>query len=143
MFILDTNVVSEIMRPAPVEKVFQWIAQQPADDLFLTAISEAELRHGAAILPRDRRRESLQSQIDAMLKLDFAGRILPFDGQATEAYAVIASERRVSGLPISMADCQIAAIARSTGAKIATRDMDGFRGCGVHLVNPWMALPID
>ena len=139
MFILDTNVVSEIMRPEPVEKVFQWIAKQPADVLFLTAISEAELRYGAAILPEGRRRESLQSQIDAMLKWDFEGRILPFDSEAARAYALIASERRASGVPISQADCQIAAIARSTGSVIATRDIGGFHGCGVEVVDPWIA----
>ena len=139
MFILDTNVVSEIMRPMPVERVFQWIAQQPADDLFLTAISEAELRYGAAILPEGHRRERLLNQINAMLKWDFAGRILPFDSDAAQTYAVIASERRASGLPISLADCQIAAIARSTGSAIATRDIGGFQGCGVEVVNPWIA----
>ena len=79
-------------------------------------------------------------QVDAMLEWDFAGRILPFNSEAARAYAVIASKRRAAGLPISMADCQIAAIARSMDATVATRDMSGFRDCGVEVVNPWLAL---
>ena len=139
MFILDTNVISEIIRPTASGQVFNWVARQPAEDMFLTAVSEAELRYGAAILPPGRRREALLIQIDAILQLDFAGRILPFDSEAAQAYATIASGRRASGLPISLADCQIAAIGRSTGATIATRDVGGFRGCGVEVVNPWLA----
>lgn len=139
MFILDTNVISEIIRPTAAQQVFNWVAQQPAEDLFLTSVSEAELRYGAAILPPGHRKEVLLIQIDAMLQLDFAGRILPFDSEAAQAYATIASGRRASGLPISLADCLIAAICRSNGATIATRDTSGFRSCGIEVVNPWLA----
>ena len=141
MFILDTNVISEIIRPIPDEQVLEWAGNQASEDLFLTAISEAELRYGAAVLPLGSRREKLQQEIDGMLKWDFAGRVLPFDSEAAQAYAVIGAERRAAGLPISLADCQIAAIAHATGATIATRDTGGFRGCGVEVVNPWELPP--
>ena len=140
MFILNTNVISEIIRPTPVEQVFDWVARQQPEELFLTVVTEAELRYGAAVLPGGHRRERLLIQIDAMLEWDFAGRILPFDSKAAQAYTVIASEHRTAGLPISLADCQIASIALTIGAKIVSRDVSGFRDCGVELINPWLVL---
>ena len=141
MIILDTNVISEIIRPTPSAQVIAWVAGQPADSLYVTAISEAELRYGIAILPTGTRQERLLVQIDGMFKWDFADRILPFDSEAARTYALIASVRRAAGLPISQADCQIAAIARSAGASIATRDESGFRGCGIDVINPWTSVP--
>ena len=137
MILLDTNVVSELMRPSPAVDVVDWIAAQPLSELYLSSISEAELRYGGALLPAGGRREQLLAAIEGMLREDFAGRILSFDSDAARAYAAIGVERRSAGRPISHADCQIAAIARSRGASVATRDMDDFADCGIAVINPW------
>ena len=137
MIILDTNVVSELMLPSPSPRVVEWVAHQPATNLFLTTVSEAELRYGVEILPIGRRRNRLLSAIEGMLRDDFAGRILLFDSPATRSYALVGASRRAAGLPISHADCQIAAIARSVGASVATRNISDFEDCGVDLIDPW------
>ena len=140
MIIIDTNVVSELMRAKPDPAVLAWFAGHAADTLFLTAISEAELRTGAAILPAGQRRDRLVGAIDAMIDQDFAGRILPFDSPAARCYAEIAAARRAAGKPIMDADCQIAAIVRASGAKIATRNVNDFEGCAIDIINPWNAV---
>lgn len=137
MFVLDTNVASELMRPAPVPAVTAWVAQWDAEDLFLTAVSEAELRYGIAILPVGRRRTSLEASMTRWLDLGFAERILPFDSAAARAYAEIAAIRRSAGRPIGEADCQIAAIARSRGMAVATRNVRDFADTGVEAIDPW------
>ena len=139
MIVLDTNVVSELMRDHPQAQVLFWLDDQPASTLFVTAITEAELRYGVEILPVGQRRDRLSAEIEGTLQEDFAGRILPFDSAAARAYAVIAAARRAAGRPINQADCQIAAIARSRAARVATRDVADFAGCGVEVVNPWSA----
>ena len=138
MILLDTNVVSELMRPAPAGAVLAWFAAQDAADLYLSAIGEAELRRGAAMLPAGRRREQLMATIDAMIAEDLAGRILPFDSNAAQAFVLVFLERRAAGRPISFADCQIAATARAQGAAIATRNTADFAGCGIAVIHPWM-----
>ena len=137
MFVLDTNVASELMRPAPAPAVTAWVAQWDAENLFLTAVSEAELRYGIAILPVGRRRNSLEASMTRWLNLGFAERILPFDSAAARAYAEIAAVRRSAGRPISEADCQIAAIARSQGMAVATRNIRDFSETGVEAIDPW------
>ena len=137
MILLDTNVLSELMRPAPDPAVERWLAAQPDASLFISAITEAELRYGAALLPSGKRRSALTVEIDGMLEEDFDGRILPFDRLAAQAFAAIAADRRQAGRPISQADAQIAAIARSRGASLATRNVPDFDGCGVEVINPW------
>ena len=137
MILLDTNVVSELMRPQPNAGVLDWAARQAASDLFLSTISEAELRYGVEILPAGERRDRLLDAVEAMLRDEFAGRILPFDSAAAQAYASIAAARRAAGRGIAHADCQIAAIARSRGASVATRDVGDFRGLRVNLIDPW------
>lgn len=137
MILLDTNVLSELMRPAPSAAVVGWIGRQPAASLFISAITEAELRYGLALLPDGHRQKRLVTQAEAMLAEDFAGRILPFDSPAATAYARIAAARRHAGRPISQADAQIAAIAASRGASLATRDVAGFVDCGVDVIDPW------
>ena len=137
MIVIDTNVVSELMRATPDPTVLAWFAGHAADSLFLTAVSEAELRTGAAILPAGQRRDRLVGAIDAMIEQDFAGRILPFDSSAACCYAEIAAARRGAGKPIMDADCQIAAISSAYGAAIATRNVKDFEGCGIDIINPW------
>lgn len=137
MIVIDTNVVSELMRATPAPDVLNWFADRAAEDLYLTAISEAELRTGAAILPAGQRRDRLVAAIDAMIAQDFAERVLPFDSPAARCYAEIAAARRAAGRPIMDADCQIAAIARAHGAAVATRNVGDFAGCGIDVINPW------
>ena len=137
MILLDTNVISELMRAEPAQAVLDWFAKHDAADLFISAVTEAELRTGVAILPEGQRRDRLQLAINGMIDQDFQGRVLPFDSLAAKAYAEIAAQRRASGRPIAEADCQIAAIARATNAPVATRNVKDFDGCGLRLINPW------
>jgi len=140
MILLDTNILSELMRAAPEPAVEQWLAEQPPASVFISAITEAELRYGVALMPSGKRRTVLAAEIENMLGEDFNGRILPFDSSAAIAFAKIAVERRQAGRPISQPDAQIAAIARSRGAALATRNVPDFEGCGVEIINPWSAV---
>ena len=137
MILIDTNVISELMRPEPSPAVLAWFGQQTAADLHLSAVVEAELRRGAAALPAGRRRERLIVEIDAMISEDFAGRVLPFDSAAAVAFAAIFVNRQSAGRPISFPDCQIAATARAYGAVMATRNVADFEGCGIEVADPW------
>ena len=137
MLILDTNVVSELMRPAPDPAIASWVAEHPASSLFLTAVTEAELRFGLAIMPPGKRRDGLATGLQRMLGTGFANRILPFDSSAARAYAGIAAARRRLGRPIAQADCQIAAIARACGMAVATRNVRDFEDVGIGVFNPW------
>ena len=138
MIVLDTNVVSELMRTTPQAEVLAWLDDQPTSTLFVTTITEAEILTGIAILPDGRRRRGLTAAVERAFGILFAGRILSFDSAAAHAYASIAAARRAVGNPISQADCEIAAIARSQGASVATRDVKGFRDCGIEVVSPWL-----
>lgn len=138
MIILDTNIVSELMRSEPEPLVEAWLSDQVGADVYLTAITEAELLYGVAVMPAGQRREALSEAISGLLREDFRARILPFDSPAAAAYAVIATARRAAGRPISQSDCQIAAIARSRGAAVATRNARDFEGCGIDVIDPWL-----
>jgi predicted nucleic acid-binding protein len=137
VIILDTNVLSELMRPSPARNVVSWTAGQAPASLYTTSITQAEILHGVMLLPAGRRRRTLEAAAAAMFADDFAGRILGFGPDAAPAYAQIAFDRRRAGRPISSFDAQIAAIARTSGAAIATRNLADFEGCGVRLVSPW------
>ena len=137
MIILDTNVLSELLRPDPARQVERWLAAQDGTKVYFTTVGEAELRHGVAILPKGRRRNALATAIEGLLNEDFRDRILPFDRPAARAYATIAAERRAAGRPISQFDCQIAAIARAREATVATRNTSDYEGCGIALIDPW------
>lgn len=139
MILLDTNVLSELMRPVPAGNVVRWIASQPVTGLYTTSVTQAEIFHGIMLLPAGRRRKAFEAAAEAMFDQDFHGRILPFGSDAARTYARIAAERRRSGRPISHFDAQIAAIARSAGADIATRNVADYEGCGVKVINPWEA----
>lgn len=137
MILLDTNVISELMRAEPAVAVLAWFGKTASASLFFSSIGEAELRTGAALLPAGERRDRLNAGIDAMIEEDFAGRLLSFDSAAAKAYAPIALARRRAGRPIMDADCQIAAIASANGAAVATRNVRDFEGCGVEVINRW------
>jgi len=125
-----TNPLSEFTRPALSVVVERWMSALAATGIFVSAITEAELRYGLALMPKGRRQRQLFAQVEAMLAEEFADRILPIDSSATLAYAHIAAARRLSGRPISQANAQIAAIAASRGALLATRN-------GIDVIDPW------
>jgi len=139
VIVLDTNVVSELMRAAPLERVARWIAGQPPTSLCTTAVTQAEILLGVQLLPRGKRRDLLEDTATEIFEDDFEGRVFSFDGDAARAYARIVAARRRSGRPISEADAQIAAIARSLGFDLATRNVSDFQGCGIDLFDPWSA----
>jgi predicted nucleic acid-binding protein len=139
MILLDTNVVSEPMRPTPEVRVVNWIDAQPLETLFLSAITVAELRAGVALLPRGRRRTSLQQALEKRLLPLFAGRVVSFDLACTRAYADLRARLRKAARSIAQVDGYIAAIAATHGLAVATRDTGPFEACGVDVINPWDA----
>lgn len=137
MILLDTNVLSELMRAKPNQQVLAWVDAQPAGKLVICAITVAEILYGITRLPEGKRKQSLLSMAKAMFEEDFAGSILPFDTQAAEHYAELAADAERRGRSVDMADLQIAAIGLSYGAPIVTRNTRHFEGLGVSLINPW------
>lgn len=135
--ILDTNIISELMKLKPSARVFDWVSAQPRRALFTTAVNQAEILFGIALLPKGKRRNELAKSAQIMFAEDFAGRLLSFDPSAARHFAEIAVARRKSGRPISHADAQIAAIARAQGLVLVTRNVEDFADCGVVLTNPW------
>jgi predicted nucleic acid-binding protein len=136
MIIIDTNVLSEEMKPVPAASVLAWFRQQSAVDLFTTAVCQAEILLGVAMLPNGRRKFDLEAVARSVLGL-FVGRILPFDSAAAATYAEIVAARQKVGRPINDFDAQIAAIARSRDMALATRNGSDFEGIGLHIINPW------
>jgi predicted nucleic acid-binding protein len=139
MIIIDTIVLSEVMKNAPNATVLTFLNATPRVALFTSAITQAEILYGITTLPIGKRRDALLAAAGTAFAEHFSGRVLPFDGAAAEAFARIAAVRRENGRPISQADGQIAAISASRGATLATRNVADFDGCGVSLVNPWTA----
>jgi predicted nucleic acid-binding protein len=137
VIILDTNVISELMKPAPAAEVARWIARQPASMLYTTSVTQAEILHGISLLPAGKRRGALETAAEAMFDEDLGGRVLAFGSEAAHAYSQIAAERHRAGRPIAQFDAQIAAIARSVRASVATRNVEDFEGCGITVQNPW------
>ena len=140
MIVLDTNVVSELMRVKSAQVVVDWVDRQHSADIHLSAVTVAELYYGVARLADGRRKNGLAERIEAMLDEDFDHRVLSFDETAAGHYAEIVVRRERVGRPISMADAQIAATCRSHGALLATRNIDDFIDTGVTLANPWSQL---
>lgn len=139
MIVLDTNVVSELMRTAPEPGVASWVDRFPAAEVLVTAVTAAELMYGVARLPDGHRKRELHTRVEELLTEDFQDQILPFDAPAATHYAEIVASRERAGRPISMADAQIAAICRNWSAGLATRNVDDFVDTGVDAVNPWDA----
>ena len=137
MIVLDTNVVSELMKPHPSDAVAGWIRRQAASSLYTSSITVAEILHGVLLLPAGRRRNAIHAAARAMFDEDFEGRVLPFGSDAAIHYAEIAAHRKGAGRPISQFDAQIAAIARTASARVATRNVTDFEGCGIAVTNPW------
>ena len=139
MIILDTNVVSELLLVLPNPLVLQWIEKQSPPALHTTAVTAAELRLGAAILPVGKRKTHLTKLIEDTLREDFFERILSFDSAAAVRYADICAHRRALGRPVAQFDAQIAAICKARGATLATRNVADFADIGLKLINPWNA----
>lgn len=138
MILLDTNVLSELMRAAPDQKVVAWVDAQPASEFVICSITVAEILHGIARLPDGKRKQGLLEMATAMFEQDFAGSILPFDAQAAAHYAQMAADAERRGRPVDMADLQIAAIGQLHDAMIATRNTRHFEGLDVSLIDPWV-----
>ena len=138
MIVLDTNVVSELMRPSPDTAVVTWLRQQARGSLVTTAITVAEIRFGLARLPVGRRAIELRQLADEVLGA-FPAQVLPFDTAAAELYGDIAAARERDGRPVDALDAQIAAISRAHSASLATRNIRDFVGTGVELLDPWRA----
>jgi toxin FitB len=139
MIILDTNVISELMASSPAESVERWVGLRPPTSLYTTCITEAEILFGVRLLTKGKRRDRVELAATTLFDKVFAGRLLPFGGDAARAYARIAAERRRRGKPISVLDAQIAGIARAAGAGLATRNVADFESCGIEVVDPWRA----
>jgi predicted nucleic acid-binding protein len=136
MIVLDTNVVSEAMKPAPEPNVTAWLNDQAADTLYLSSVSLAELLFGVRALPEGKRRNLLGKTLDGLLAL-FEGRVLPFDTAAARHYADLAAAARNGGRGLSTADGYIAAIAAARDYSVATRDAGPFQAAGLKVINPW------
>lgn len=139
VIVLDTNVVSELMHTAPEPAVLRWFRGQVSQELVVTAITIAEILYGIEILPAGKRRDALHAGAQKMFGVVLADRTAPFDDSAARIFPVIVAERRRLGRPIEKMDAQIAAIARSRAATLATRNIEDFEDCGLGLVNPWQS----
>lgn len=137
MLILDTNVISELMKLVVSTAVETWCASQSRENLYITTITQAEILYGIAILPDGARQQRLQDLAQAMFQEDFVGKTLPFDSESAVYYATIAAYCRRQGASISQFDTQIAAICRTHQATLATRNMDDFANCSIAIINPW------
>jgi predicted nucleic acid-binding protein len=137
MIILDTNVISEPMKPDGDPKVLAWLDDQAAETLYLTSVNLAELLAGLEILPDGKRKAGLHQTLSDLLSRLFEGRVLPFDEQAAREFAPLIAKARSAGRVISMSDGQIAAIAKTRGFTVATRDVAPFEAAGVPIINPW------
>ena len=138
MILLDTNVISEAMKPAPERAVRDWLDAQAAETLFLSSVTLAELSFGIAALPKGRRKDNLSAALDGLLEL-FAARILPFDTAAAQRYGELAAKARIAGRGFPTPDGYIAAIAATQGFIVATRDSSAFAAAGLQVINPWNA----
>jgi toxin FitB len=136
--VLDTNVLSELMKPQCSITVKTWVAKQARKNLYITSITKAEILYGIAILPDGRRSRDLKEVAEAMFIEDFVGQMLVFEEKAAECFADIAANRKKIGKPIAQADAQIAAICLANSAILATRNVKDFIDCQLEIINPWI-----
>lgn len=137
MIIADTNVISDPLSPRPDVRVIDWLDRQFVEEVYITAITIAEMTAGMELLPLGRRRQDLKNAIEQIIEVQFAGRILSFDPAAAREYGVLFARLQRQGMNSKMADVQIAAIAQCHGASVATRDVKPFRAAGIRVINPW------
>jgi predicted nucleic acid-binding protein len=137
MVIIDTNVLSEMMRPQPKPQVIDWLSRQRATDVHTSAVTVAEVSFGLMRMPEGKKRNDLEARFQRVMKTGFGGRILAFDEAAAFEYGLIMSARYAEGRPMSVRDGEIAAIAKTKGATLATRNTRDFEGCGLELVDPF------
>lgn len=137
MILTDTNVISEVMKVSPSLRVIEWLNKQDSNALYVSTITIGEIEYGLRILPDGRRRLELKESFERFISVAFAQRILSFDEPAARSYGDVMGLRRELGRPISVPDGQIAAIARSGGLSVATRNTSDFEECGVDLINPF------
>ena len=138
MIVLDTNVLSELMRPSPSAEVLAWVDSVPMTEMATTAITQAEILYGVRRMPAGKRKDVLTEVVGNVFGQDLRDRVLAFSSEAALEYAILVTERLARGRPISMADAQIAAICRVHRCSLATRNIDDFRDTGVELFNPWV-----
>jgi predicted nucleic acid-binding protein len=139
MIILDTNVLSTLMRAAPDPPVVAWLDRQPAESVWITSITVFEVRLGLALLPRGHRRLALEGAFESLLEEDLENRVLDFDLAAASSAAALAAERQRAGRPVDFRDTQIAGIAVARRATLATRNARHFAGLKIPVVDPWTA----
>ncbi|OCW57529.1 type II toxin-antitoxin system VapC family toxin [Hoeflea olei] len=139
--ILDTNVISEIMRPVPDPRVVAWFGETAGEQRYVTAITEAELLFGIALMPAGKRRDDSAAAIARVLGVEMGSPALPFESGDAPFFAGVMSTRQRAGRPVSVVDAQIAAIALRRGLPVVTRNTRDFEGCGVTLINPWKSQP--
>lgn len=141
MIVIDTNVLSALMRQLPELPVVEWLDRQAAESIWITSITLFEARFGLALLPKGRRRRTLEAAFDKLMVEDLEGRVLDFDRPAAEAAAMLAAERQQDGHSIDMRDTQIAGIVLARRAKLATRNVRHFSDLNVEVINPWESKP--
>lgn len=139
MMLLDTNILSEMMRPKPDGNVILWLNQQDSQNLFISSISIAEISYGLYVLPQGKRRQQLQQRFELFVKKAFQFRLLDFNEQAGNIYGKVMGEAKLTGHPMSIADGQIAAIALAQGFTLVTRNIKDFKYSGIMLINPFAA----
>lgn len=137
MIVLDTNVISEVVRRKPNKGVLRWLDSLDSATVATTAVTAAELLYGVARLPEGQRKKQLREAIRGVIEEDLDGHIEPFDVTAAAHYAALVNDRETAGRAISVADAQIAAICRKVGATLATRNTTDFENTGIDLLNPW------
>jgi predicted nucleic acid-binding protein len=137
MIVLDTNVLSEVLRPSPEPRVVDWLKDQPRTSLFTTTVTRGEILYGIRLLPTGKRRDGLWDAAIKIFDIDLAGQVLIFDNVAADEFAQISASRRAAGRPIAQFDALIAGTTRSRGAQLATRNVTDFEGCDIEVINPW------
>ncbi len=137
MIVLDTNVLSALMRRQSDPTVVAWLDRQPSESVWTTAVTVFEIRFGLELLPSGRRRQQLEDAFSRAVEEDFQDRVLPFDQEAAREAATRAAERRAAGKPVDFRDIEIAGIVSARRATLATRNVRHFKDLGVALVDPW------